>query len=46
MTKKKTSVTLEEDTLKWIRKKIEEKRFRSVSHTVEFAIEKLKREEG
>jgi len=44
--KKKTSVSLDDDLLKWIRNKIKEKKFASVSHAVEYALEKLRREES
>jgi len=46
MARKKTSVTLDESTLKWIQTKIREKRFRSVSHAVEYALERLRRKEA
>jgi Arc/MetJ-type ribon-helix-helix transcriptional regulator len=46
MPRRKTSVSLDEDTLKWISEKIKEKKFRSVSHAVEYALEKLRKEEG
>jgi len=45
MAKKKTSVTLDDTLLNWIQKKIDEKKFASVSHAVEYALEKLKKEE-
>lgn len=45
MGKKKTSVSLEEEALAWIKKKIKEKKFASVSHAVEYAIEQLRRQE-
>jgi Arc/MetJ-type ribon-helix-helix transcriptional regulator len=43
--KKKTSVALSEETLEWIAEKIKEKRFSSVSHAVEYAIEQLRKQE-
>jgi len=46
MIKKKTSVSLDEETLEWIKKKIEEKRFASVSHAVQYALEKLREKEA
>lgn len=45
MTKKKTSVSLDDNLIKWIHNKIKEKKFASVSHAVEYALEKLRREE-
>jgi len=45
MAKRKTSVTLDEKTLDWIQQKIIEKKFASVSHAVEYAIEQLKKQE-
>ncbi len=43
--KRKTSVSLDRDLLQWIQKKIEEKKFASVSHAVEYALEELKKRE-
>ena len=43
--KKKTSVSLDDDLLAWIQNKIKAKKFASVSHAVEYALEKLRREE-
>jgi hypothetical protein len=40
--KVKTSVTLDEDLLKWIDGEIKTKRFASRTHALEFAIEQLK----
>jgi len=40
--KLKTSIALDEDYLKWIEKEIAKKRFASVSHAVEYALEQLK----
>ena len=37
----KTSVSLNEDTAKWIDEQIEKRRFASRSHAVEYAIHKL-----
>lgn len=45
MVKRKTSVTLEEDTIAWIDKKINEKQFASVSHAIEYALNELKKKE-
>ena len=46
MSKKKTSISLDEDLLKWINGKIREKRFASVTHAIEYALEKLRKEES
>ena len=43
--KRKTSVSLDEETLAWVEKKIKEKKFASVSHAVEYAIEQLRQQE-
>lgn len=45
LTKKKTSVSIDDDLLTWIRGKIKEKKFASVSHVVEYALARLKKEE-
>ena len=45
LTKKKTSVSLDDDLLAWIQSKIKTKKFSSVSHAIEYALEKLRREE-
>lgn len=44
--KLKTSVALDEDLVKWIDKEIKTKRFASRSHAIEYAIERLKKENG
>jgi Arc/MetJ-type ribon-helix-helix transcriptional regulator len=41
----KTSVSLDQDTLKWMDEQIKTKRFRNRSHIMEYALEQLKREE-
>jgi Arc/MetJ-type ribon-helix-helix transcriptional regulator len=46
LTKKKTSVSLDTELLAWIEKKIKEKKFASVSHAVEYALEKLRKTES
>lgn len=43
MTKKKTSVSLDEQLLSWIEKKMKEKKFASISHAIEYALEELKK---
>ena len=45
MGKKKTSISLDEELLEWISNKIEEKKFASVTHAIEYALEKLRKEE-
>jgi len=45
MTKKKTSVSLDEETLEWIKKKVEERRFASISHAVQYALKQLMEKE-
>jgi Arc/MetJ-type ribon-helix-helix transcriptional regulator len=45
MGKLKTSVSLDEELLKWIERKIKEKKFTSVSHAVEYALEQLRNQE-
>jgi Arc/MetJ-type ribon-helix-helix transcriptional regulator len=45
MTKKKTSISLNDGLLEWVQQKIEEKRFASVTHAIEYALEKLRKEE-
>jgi len=38
-------VSIDENILKWIEKQIEEKRFASISHAIEYALFKLIKEE-
>ena len=45
MPRKKISVTIDEELLEWCRKKVESKRFRSVSHVIEYALLKLREED-
>jgi len=42
--KKKTSISLDEEQLNWIDSQIKTKRFASVSHAVEYALERLRQE--
>lgn len=42
--KLKTSITLDEDLLKWIDSQIKTKRFANRTHAIEYALEKLKEE--
>jgi len=47
MTKKiKTSISLDQETLTWMDKQIETKKFRNRSHIIEYAIEQLKTQKG
>jgi Arc/MetJ-type ribon-helix-helix transcriptional regulator len=39
----KTSVSLDQDTLKWMDELIKTKRFRNRSHIMEYAIEQLRK---
>ena len=43
--KKKTSVSLDRELLSWVEKKVREKKFASVTHAVEYALEELKKKE-
>jgi Arc/MetJ-type ribon-helix-helix transcriptional regulator len=45
LAKRKTSVSLDHELLLWIDKKINERKFASVSHAVEYALEELKKKE-
>lgn len=45
MTKKISSVSLDEELVQWLDGEIEMKRFSSVSHACAYALEKLRREE-
>jgi len=45
MPKKKTSITLDTELLEWIKEKIREKRFASITHAIEYALEQLKEKE-
>lgn len=40
----KTSISLDQETLKWMDKQIETKKFRNRSHVIEYAIEQLKKQ--
>jgi len=42
MAKKKVSVSLDEDVLKWTDEEVEKKRFASLSHAVNFALNELR----
>ena len=46
MTKKKTSISLNDGLLEWIQEKIKEKRFASTTHAIEYALEQLRKEES
>ena len=44
--KKPISATIDEELIKWIKKKLEDKtRYRNKSHLIEIALEKLKKED-
>jgi Arc/MetJ-type ribon-helix-helix transcriptional regulator len=43
--KKKTSVSISTELLEWIQQKIKEKKFASISHAVEYALEQLRKKE-
>ncbi len=43
--KKKTSITLDSQLQLWVQKKIQEKKFASVSHAVEYALAELKKKD-
>ena len=43
--KKKTSVSMDLELLRWIERKIQEKKFSSVSHAVEYALQELRKRE-
>jgi len=45
MAKKKTSIALDEELLKWIDKQVESKRFANRTHAIEYALQKLKEKE-
>ena len=45
MVKKKTSISLDTDLNLWIIRKIKEKRFASVSHAVEYALQELRKKD-
>jgi hypothetical protein len=44
-TRKRTTASLDEKFLEWIQQKIKEKRFASVTHAIEYALDKLRKEE-
>lgn len=41
--RKRTSITLSNDTIEWLNNQIKTKRFSSVSHAIDYAIHLLKR---
>ena len=43
--KTQKTVTIDPELLKWVEKQIEDKRFASFSHAIEFALAKLMKEE-
>ena len=44
MPKVRRSVTISEDLMKWIAEEIDRKRFKDVSHAIEYALFRLKEE--
>jgi Arc/MetJ-type ribon-helix-helix transcriptional regulator len=46
MAKKQVTVNLDEEMLDWIELKIKEKQFATRSHSIEFALNRLMKEEG
>lgn len=44
MPKIRRSITISEDLMQWITEQIDQKRFKDVSHAIEYAIFKLKEE--
>jgi Arc/MetJ-type ribon-helix-helix transcriptional regulator len=47
MAKRKTSITLDDEVLEWIDAQIKKRRFRSISHAIEYAIyELMEKEKG
>jgi len=44
MPKVRRSVTISEDLMKWIAEEIDRKRFKDVSHAIEYALYRLKEE--
>lgn len=46
MPKIRRSVTISEDLMKWIAEEIDRKRFKDVSHAIEYALFRLKEETG
>ena len=40
--KKKISITVDEDLIEWAKKQVETKRYRSLSHIFEYALEELR----
>jgi Arc/MetJ-type ribon-helix-helix transcriptional regulator len=46
MPKVRRSVTISEDLMKWIADEIDRKRFKDVSHAIEYALFKLREESG
>ena len=39
------NTSMNEELLKWIKEKIKEKRFASVTHAIQYALEKIRREQ-
>lgn len=45
MPKVRKNVTLDSDLIDWVEKRIENKRFASVSHAIEYALNELRKRE-
>jgi len=45
MPKVKKTVTIDTDLLAWVKKQIQDKRFASISHAIEYALNKIMKEE-
>ncbi len=43
--KRKTSVAIDDELLEWIQGKVKERKFASVSHAVQYALEQLRKQE-
>jgi Arc/MetJ-type ribon-helix-helix transcriptional regulator len=46
MAKARRSITIDKDLMDWITQQINQKRFKDVSHAMEFAVYHLKQEES
>ena len=45
MPKERKTITIDGEILKWVQAQIEDKRFASISHAIEYALNKLMKEE-
>ncbi len=46
MKKRKVTITVDEEIIRWIEKEIARKRFASISHAVEYAVTRLMEKEN